>query len=71
MCDECGTVFSENAEGVSKGIMIDPETGQQRALDYCDICSEIKERVRKGLGFMRRPANSPSELMTGKEVNDE
>lgn len=62
MCDECGTVFSENAEGVTTGVMIDKETGRQVTVDKCDVCSEIAQRVRGQLGFMRRAANSPAEI---------
>jgi hypothetical protein len=71
MCDDCGTVFSENAEGISQGVMVDPDTGRQRALDYCDVCSDIKSRMRKGLGFMRRAANSPAELTTSVDKSSE
>lgn len=62
MCDDCGTVFSQNADGVSTGVIIDNESGKQLTLDYCDICTELKHKVRSNLGFMRRAANSVAEL---------
>ena len=71
MCDECGTVFSENADGISQGVMIDPKTRQQKSVDYCDVCTDVKSRMRQGLGFMRRAANSPAELTTSVDKGTE
>ena len=69
MCDDCGTVFSENAEGVTSGAMFDKDTGRQRTLDYCDVCSDIKKSAGDK-AFFRRAANSPKELQTKPREED-
>lgn len=50
-CDECGFIFSENAEGWGNGTVTkmvrDPETGRIKpkeiSIDYCPTCVEAKE----------------------------
>lgn len=70
MCDDCGTIFSENADGVSSGSITvqDEKSGayRQRTLDYCDVCSNIKNGTGSK-AFFRRPANSAKEITGNAE----
>lgn len=48
MCDaeKCGAFFGEGLQGSSTGVDIDPENGRQRALHYCDECTERRKNAR-------------------------
>lgn len=68
MCDDCGAMYSENAEGVTSGTMVNKETGRQTTLDKCDVCSDLTKSSSNQI--WRRPANSRSELLGAQTVRD-
>lgn len=62
MCDECGTVFSDSADGISGGTEYDSDTGKQRTLDYCDRCTG-KRKERRNRAFFRRPEEDDTPMV--------
>lgn len=71
MCDaeSCGAFFGEGLEGSSTGVDIDPETGRQRALHYCDACTLRRKTVRSKLVF-RPQTDVPTTPQIAERVQD-
>jgi hypothetical protein len=69
MCDAgtCGAFFAEGMEGSSTGVDIDPDSGRNRAVHYCDQCTQRRKTVRSQLVF--RPGTSVSQIDASPSQN--